>query len=179
MTDKQLMFVEAYLGQARFNATAAARIAGYEDPEKEGWRVRQSEEVQVAIKERVSLYAMSAEEVLARLTEQATASMTDFVEADHWGGKPVIVFSDDTLKGKGHLIKRFTVSKGQVNIELHDAQAALVQLGKFHKLWVDKTETALEGELTIKVEYEDAVDAGSTDGGAVVQGNDAATDAAE
>jgi hypothetical protein len=51
MTDKERTFVEAYLSTARLNATEAARQAGYIDPEKEGFRVRQRREVQDAIRE--------------------------------------------------------------------------------------------------------------------------------
>lgn len=36
LTAKQLTFIDAYLGEAKMNATQAARIAGYKHPEAQG-----------------------------------------------------------------------------------------------------------------------------------------------
>lgn len=36
MTEKQSLFVQFYLGEAKFNATQAARLAGYAWPHKQG-----------------------------------------------------------------------------------------------------------------------------------------------
>lgn len=49
LTGKQYAFVAAYLGDARFNATEAARRAGYATPMQEGWRLLRKAEIQAAI----------------------------------------------------------------------------------------------------------------------------------
>jgi len=36
LTNKQITFIDAYLGEAKMNATQAARIAGYKHPEVQG-----------------------------------------------------------------------------------------------------------------------------------------------
>lgn len=36
LTNKQITFIDAYLGEAKMNATQAARIAGYKNPEVQG-----------------------------------------------------------------------------------------------------------------------------------------------
>lgn len=82
LTDKQKLFVEAYLGPAQFNATKAAAAAGYKDPEQAGWENRQKQEIAEAIRRRLSEAAMTADEVLARLAEQARGSMEDFLRVD-------------------------------------------------------------------------------------------------
>ena len=49
MTEKQQRFVDAFLGPARFNATAAARLAGYRWPDKQGSTVARHPAVKPAI----------------------------------------------------------------------------------------------------------------------------------
>lgn len=154
MTDKQALFVAMYLGKAKLNATKAARLAGYADPEKEGWRVRQDPEVEAEIRGRISEYAMGPDEILSRLAEQARASLDDFVEADHWGSKkPQIAFTAATLKQKGHLIKSFEVGKMGTKLVLQDQQKALELLARAQGMFVERHEvTGTEGgDIVVKV----------------------------
>jgi phage terminase small subunit len=51
MNDRRQLFVAAYLGAARRNATEAARIAGYQKPGQEGHRLLKIAEVQQAVAE--------------------------------------------------------------------------------------------------------------------------------
>lgn len=54
--------------------------------------------------------------------------------------------------GKLHLVKKYALDKdGKVSIELYDAQAALVQIGKAHGLFADRTEHT--GDVTLHVKY--------------------------
>lgn len=156
MNDKQQAFVEHYL--ICRNASKAARLAGYSDKTagQQGYRLLKTPAVREALRIRMGELAMSAEEVLYRLTEQAESSMADFLSIT-LGKAPSIDLGKAMEAGKLHLIKKITFDKfGNVaGIELHDAQSALVQLGRYHKLFVDRFELDWRRELE-----EAGVDAG-------------------
>jgi phage terminase small subunit len=141
LTKKQLEFIAHYL--TCFNATDAARRAGY--PAKSahamGYENLRKPYIKAIIDQRIAENAMSANEVLARLSDMARASLEDVVNEDD-------EFTLDLARGKGklHLIKsikrrEFTDKEGNTTrtteFELHDAQAALVHLGKYHKLFTN------------------------------------------
>jgi hypothetical protein len=151
MTDKQQAFINFYLGEAKLNATMAARLAGYADPEMEGWRVRQDPEVQAEIKGRIAEYAMGADEVLAGLTEIAKGDIGDFIE----GGiylKPAIVTVKKDRVLNTRLIKKITVSDTSVSLEMYSRLDALTALGKALGMFVDRHR--IDGELGLRHEYD-------------------------
>lgn len=81
LTHKQQAFISAYL--QCFNAAEAARQAGCKDGPgiwQAAHRLLTNSEVSRAISERLSTQAMSAEECLARLAEQARGNIEDFIE---------------------------------------------------------------------------------------------------
>lgn len=81
LTHKQQAFISAYL--QCFNAAEAARQAGCKDGPgiwQAAHRLLTNSEVSRAISERLSTQAMSAEECLARLAEQARANHEDFID---------------------------------------------------------------------------------------------------
>lgn len=91
---------------------------------------------------------MSADEVLRRLADHARGTIEDFVsfveETNPVSGekKAVAVIDLEQARelGKLHLLKKFREDKdGSRAIELHDPQAALGQLGRYHGLFLDKT----------------------------------------
>ena len=86
---------------------------------------------------------MGADEVLERLTEQARASLDDFLDGHE------IDFDKAREAGKMHLLKSVSWTKYGPRIEVCDQHAALVDLGKYHKLFVDRVEHS--GELAAKV----------------------------
>lgn len=84
---------------------------------------------------------MNEAEVLARLAQQARGSLGDF--------KGVMTLDDLEGHPFAHLVKRVRVRTSETkdgkinysfNIELHDAQSALVHLGRHHGLFTDKVE---------------------------------------
>lgn len=147
LTTMQRLWLEAYL--RTFNATEAARVAGYKYPNKNGPANLEHPKLREAIEERLEEAAMSANEVLARLSQQAAGSMADFITVDEKGGARL-----DLKKALGEgrlgLVKKFVRSEGKygtsVRIELHDAQAALVQLGRYHGLFTDRVDHTTGGE---------------------------------
>ncbi len=129
---KQKAFIEAYL--ETWNASEAARRAGYAHAWQAGSRMLRNVEVKAEIEQRLGEMAMSANEVLARLSEQARVSMKDFVLP---GTANLDVAA---LQAKGHLVKSISHTRYGVRIELHDGQAALIQMGKAHNLFVERHE---------------------------------------
>lgn len=99
--------------------------------------------------------AMPAEEVLARLGDMARATHQPFIRIDN-DGFIYFDFSDPEAQNHLHLIKKIKTKrerrvdgKGEdtetwegewVEVELHDAKDALVQLGRHYKLFTDKLE---------------------------------------
>jgi hypothetical protein len=82
-------------------------------------------------------HAMPADEVLARLAEQARGTMAAFLKTNADGEPTGFNLGPDTPP---HLIKKVSFTDKGVAFELYDAQAALVQIGKVHGLFTDRTE---------------------------------------
>lgn len=124
-TDRQQRFIMAYLGEARCVGVRAAKLAGYEGTDESlrvtAARLLANANVRARIDEVLQAEALSAAEVLRELTAVATAPTTHFMQviqpADEESGQPMMVRQDYGAKVK--------------SLEL---------LGKFHKLFTDKTE---------------------------------------
>jgi phage terminase small subunit len=159
-TGKQEAFITEYLRD--FNATQAAIRAGYS--EKTAYAIGHENlkkpEIAAEIQRRIAEKAMGADEVLLRLADHARGDMGDFLDITPMGF--VIDVNKAQQAGKTHLIKKVklrtqtSVSKEGIETETHDmeielynAQDALVQLGRFHKLFTDKTEIKSDINLTV------------------------------
>lgn len=135
LSRKRRVFVEEYL--KCWNGAEAARRAGYKFPRRRASVLLTNSDIQEYIEKRISEIAMSADEVLTRLAAQARGDISEFVGAG--GG-----IDWARVKEQGCLVKRIAHTKGkQSTIELYDAQSALVQLGKHHRLFVERRQ--LEG----------------------------------
>lgn len=153
LTAKQQSFINAYLANG-FNATQAAIEAGYspDTARQQGSRLLTNVDIKAAIDEALTAFAMPKNEVLARLADHARGDMRDFAD-----------LSIDTLAThpRGNLIKKLkletTLDKDNKpkyvieSFELYDAQAALVQLARVHKLLTDKTEITGEDGKPIEI----------------------------
>lgn len=170
LTPRQRAFVEAYVGEARFNGTEAARRAGYSG-DAHALGVRGSEllairRVKEEVEVRMQAAIMPANEVLNRLGRHASASLADVLDDD---GK--FSLKEAKRKGTDDLLKKLKVKEitkqtlGDSRIletsyeyEIHDPQAALVHLGRYHKLFTDKTEVTgkdgapLSQEVVVKID---------------------------
>lgn len=141
---RQRLFVDAYIGRCNGNASAAAIEAGYSDSSPSvrsanACRLLKKPEIRTAISERLKESAMSADEVLARLTEMGRGIGTCFWEQDGEGRLRLKV--DAVLEaGLGHLIHEVADTEHGQKIKFYDAQAALVQLGRYHKLFSERME---------------------------------------
>ena len=158
ITNKQRVFIEGYL--QCWNAAEAARRAGYSERTAriQASRLLSKANIQEEIQNRISEKAMSADEVLLRLGDMARGDMGEFMDIESMSFNLALEKAKEL--GKTHLIKRvkqrtiITQKKDgdeeenhYIELELHDSQSALVHLGKYHKLFTDKTEiTGKDGE---------------------------------
>lgn len=139
LTRKQQVFVNEYL--KCWNATEAARKAGYSERSIRAIAHENLTKpyIKAEITRRLEENAMGADEVLARLSDIARADVGKFLTWIDGYKEPIIDISK--TKDKTHLIKRMEYDKdGRVKFELHDAHAALRDLGKHHGLFTDNVE---------------------------------------
>lgn len=141
LRNKQRAFIDEYL--ICWNAKEAAIRAGYS--QKTAYAIGHENlskpEIAEEIQRRVSERAMSADEVLVRLAEQARGAADAFIEIR--GGLPFFDWEGLQRAGKLHLIKKLKFnSDGYPEVEFYDAQAALVHLGRVHGLFTDKREVS-------------------------------------
>lgn len=168
LTGKQKSFIDAYLSNG-FNATDAARQAGYEGSENTlssvGYENLRKPDIASIILERMNESAMSANEVLARLSKHARGRLVDLLNEDGQFDLTLAEKRDvaDLLKKlKVRTTTRRTKDGEEIEdvtyeYEIHDPQAALVHLGKFHRLFADKQEISGPdgGAIDLRVIYED------------------------
>lgn len=157
MRNKQRVFIEEYFKD--WNATQAALRAGYSvrSAYSIGQENLKKPEIMDAIQARIDEKVMSADEVLIRLGEHARGDIGNFLDISSMSFGVDL----DAAKEKGmtHLIKKVkmrtttTLSKEgietethDIEIELYDAQNALIQIGKHHKLFTDNTDLTSGGK---------------------------------
>jgi hypothetical protein len=142
LTNKRRVFIEEYL--KCWNATEAARLAGYKNPNKMGPRLVKVGIVQDSIQRRLDEKAMGANEVIARLGDHARGSMEFFIDPGVPGG--MLDLEKAARLGLLHLIKSVSWTRQGVKIELYDAQSALVHLGRHHGVFTDRVEYSWRDE---------------------------------
>lgn len=148
LNDKRKAFINEYL--KCYNASEAARRVGYKHPGQQGHRLLKNAEILMEIERRLDELTLEADQVLARLSEHATADISDFI-TEHG------IVDWQAVNKKGYLIKKISHTKGKnSSIELHDSQSALTWLGKHHKLFTDRIIQEHQG----KIELEHKVDLG-------------------
>ena len=117
LTTRQELFVAAYLGEAKGNATEAARIAGYKKPGQYGHDLLKNPEIAARVSEHLEHAGTTAEAVLADLADVGFADWRDFIE----------VLATDR---EGNPVK--------VRMDLSNKVKALELLGKYHQLFTEK-----------------------------------------
>lgn len=163
LTRKQSLFVDFYI--QTLNATESARLAQYANPNKSGPRLLQTPSVEAEIESRLAKHHASAEEVLAVLSNHMRGSLGDFIDVND-RGEPALNLKKAEELGTLGLLKKIdghrksgTDKDGEswedvhFKIELHDAQAAAEKLGRYHKLFTDRTE--VDGDLEVIIRYAD------------------------
>jgi phage terminase small subunit len=142
ITKKRRAFIEEYL-RCGFNATEAARRAGYKHPNKLGPRLVKVGEIAAEIDRRIRELTMRANEVLLRFSEQARGEGTQYLQED--GTVDIGRLIEDN---KQHLVKKIGETRYGRMVEFYDAQTALGQLGRHYGLFDDMTTvTTIELDL--------------------------------
>ncbi len=161
LTRKNHVFISEYIKS--FNGADAARRAGYS--EKTAYSIAskllRNVDISDEIKRRIDEVAMSANEVLLRLAEQARSSQKPFIRITD-DGFVYFDFSHPDAKDNLHLIKKLKSKRTRrvdgpiddkteyedewVEVELYDAQAALALLGRYHGLFTDKVDLSSKGK---------------------------------
>lgn len=150
ITKKQRAFIDEYL--QCWNATEAARRAGYSERSARATssRLLTKDNISKEIKQRIDERAMSADEAITRLAEHARGDIGDYLVFLDGIKQPYIDLSK--VQDKLHLLKKFKRDQtGKIEIELHDAQSALVTILKAHGVFVDRSEVKQSG--TLQIEY--------------------------
>lgn len=101
------------------------------------------------VERRLKEAAMSADEVISRLSAQASGDMSDFVTFEDGIKLPFIDLKKAFENGKMPLVKKLKYDKdGHIEFELYDAQAALRLLGQHYGLF---TERSVSSNINIDV----------------------------
>ena len=137
----------------RTSTAQSRRACRYANPRQEASRLLSNADIRKEIDARLEALTLKKSEILSRLTDHALASIEDYVTDEGY-----INLVKMRVAGKLHLIKRIKRVDGEkssyIEVELHDAQAALVHLGRYYALFTDKHENELRGELRLKAANE-------------------------
>ena len=133
---RQRQFVDFYLGQAKANASEAARLAGFGSARMAGPRMMKNDAIRAAIDARLNSSALATREILARLSDVACASLEDFMEFDDQGGFRVDLAKAER-RGVSHVLKLARMTPHGLHIELHDPLVALDRLARYWSLYND------------------------------------------
>lgn len=142
LTPKQELFITYYV--RCWNAAEAARLAGYsaETAKEIGYENLTKPHIRDAIEARKAELIMSEDEVLIRLGQQARGEHSEYWEFDAYG-QPSINFKKLREAGLAHLVKEIEFSEmtGRITkLKFNDTQSALEKMGRYHKMFTDKTE---------------------------------------
>lgn len=153
-TNKQKKFVTEYL--ICLNATEAARRAGYRGSDNTlaaiGSQNLKKPKIAEQIQKVLAARAMSADEVIDRITALARANIADFLNSD-------LTVNPKAVKAHGRLVKSVRHTKdGDIIIELHDTAKNLALLGKYHKLFTERIQVDIpQPENFTVAEYQTAI----------------------
>lgn len=147
LTRRQQLFIEFYLQY--WDAQKAALAAGYSKTtaKAKSYKLVQNFIIREAIDRRIKEAQLTSDEVLARLSQQATANIADFLDlleaVDPLTGKDIQLTLIDwkEVKNKGYLIKKVESTRDGFKIELYDGQNALIKMGQYHKLFTERVES--------------------------------------
>ncbi len=138
LTDRAEAFASYYVGEARFNGTKAAILAGYKatSAPQMACLLLSDERVIKLVRESFAKLHLSSEEILARVADIARGSILQL--AEERGGELVIDLRSIEKSGYGHLVKRIKIKTRrdpgakkraarvtEIDIELYSALDAL------------------------------------------------------
>lgn len=136
LSPRRRIFLALYVGEANFNAVAAARLAGYKDPATSASQIMYDPVFRREAQRVMGEAGMGPEEVVARITGIARADI-----------EPILRFDDETKTCVGldlykareagalGLINSIAITKDGVRVKFYDKLHALETLARVHKLF--------------------------------------------
>lgn len=164
MPPKIRKWLEAYL--LTWNASEAARMAGYAWPNRVSPKMLAREDVQEAINAALQRTAMASEETIARLAQQARLNPAEFFVFEDAPvldeeGQPVLDATGQPrvrramtginwseVERRGYLVKKISYDRqGRPVLEFVDSQKALELIGKHQKLFTEQVDVNLNSTM--------------------------------
>lgn len=140
LTDRQKAWVMHYVGRAGLNATEAARLSGYKDPELAGWENRQKPAIREAVRRVVRRIAGEMTEYLLRLASIACFDYADlapcFAEVD---GRRKFDLAEAKRRGLGVAVRKVTPTRYGDAVEVEGRLEAITLLGRACGAWAPET----------------------------------------
>lgn len=132
LSAKHQEFINQYIA-CYFNGTEAYRRvypkSSYDAARADAARLLANANIAEEIQRRLDELIMGKDEVLTRLAEHARAEQSRYLRPNGVDLEALI------RDGKAHLVKGIKETAHGRVVEFHDAQAALVHIGKHHKLF--------------------------------------------
>lgn len=147
LTAKRLVFIDEYF-KCNMNGTEAyLKVypgSSYESARRSASDLLTKPDIREEVNRRLTEKHMGADEVLARLAEQAKGIAGNYVTE---AGK--LDFKKLKEDGKGYLIQSIEPTKFGTKVQFPNSQTALLNIGKQHGLFADRhiIETKVEKEL--------------------------------
>lgn len=136
LTDKQKAFIDAYCSVSKFNATDAARRAGYKHPNQQG-------------SETLAKLGAEVSQRMQELQEKSGASIMNQQELAEF-------FSNVTMGKETEKVVANTGKVVEVPVSMKDRIKTAELLGKSYGMFVDKKEVSGNLDIDIGVgEYDD------------------------
>lgn len=176
LTPKQAVFVQEYLTD--YNATQAAIRAGYSERSAQEIGSENlskpliAKAIEQAQAERAERLGITADRVINELAKLAFSNMEDYIKKDGNGLASIDLSTVD--RGQAAAISELTVDTRKlpgaedevekVKFKLVDKGVNLERLGKYLKLFTDKLETELSGNIEVTKIERTIVDPKDTNG---------------
>jgi len=153
LTGKQKKWGDLYV-KGGLSGTEISRLAGYKGDDNTLAVIAhgnlRNHKIQAYIKPLLESLTLSEEDVLSRLSEQATANISLFYKVSPQGQ---LILNKKNLIRYGHLIQSIKETANGIQLTLYNSQTALITLGKKYGSWID----VFKGEIESKEPTTEAV----------------------
>jgi len=154
LTAKQQLWLDRYL--VTLNATESARgvydTEDYSTLSSIGWENMRKPEIRAVIDRVLAERAMSAPELIARVSDTAAMDVGPYLRED--GTLDLVRMR---AEGKTRWIKDLIPGRAGLHVALQDPQAAQKLLARYHQLLSDHVDVDVHGDVSLDVDTLDAL----------------------